>query len=336
MITIAIPHYHRHEEDSKYLKQCFESIMAQTIYNECEILLCDDKSPRPDLMDNVIHQTGIRVMVVKHKENKGVGSARNTLIRIAKGDYIYFLDSDDMLYKVDALEKLQKKIIEGKFDTVASDFYEESFNTEGKRINILHKNDRVCVHGKLYSLKYLRENDLYFPEGVRVHEDVNFNIRIYHSDNTKLGYLDEPTLLWRYRKTSITRNNNQEYSYTTHIEYLKQTIDALKKTKNLHKPLHILSCLMYHSYMSAQASLFNGYEKESKEIHEFIKRFIKENKDLISIIPYNVVLESFVTQHNSGIQKLGLVLFKEDVYRWFKRAGWNIEKNRVFELKIPI
>lgn len=103
MITIAIPHYHRHEEDSKYLKQCFESIMAQTIYNECEILLCDDNSPRPDLMDNIIHQTGIRLMVVKHKENKGVGSARNTLIRIAKGDYIYFLDSDDMLYKVDEL-----------------------------------------------------------------------------------------------------------------------------------------------------------------------------------------------------------------------------------------
>lgn len=332
MITVAIPHYHRHEEDSKYLKQCLESIKNQTIYNDLEILMCDDKSPRPDMMDEVIRQTNIKIMVIKHSVNKGVGSTRNTLIRCAKGDYIYFLDSDDMFYKTDALEKLQEAI--KGYDVVLSDFYEENFNTSAKRVNILHVNDRVCVHGKLYSLKFLKDNNIYFPDGVRAHEDVNFNIRVMYSDDTKINYLNEATMLWRYRNSSITRSNNHAYSYTTHIPYLIQTLDAIKKTKNLHQPLAVLTCLLYHSYMSAQACKFNGFEKEADEIQDYIKKFIKLNKSLINIIPYNVVTECFVMQHNSGIQKLGVVLFRDDVYTWFKKIGWNIEKNKVFELKI--
>lgn len=93
----------------KYLKRCVESIMLQT-YGDFEILLVDDGSTDGSgrICDELALQD--RRIHTFHKRNEGVSSARNLGIRIASGDYICFVDSDDWL-DIDYFEKVVPVLI---------------------------------------------------------------------------------------------------------------------------------------------------------------------------------------------------------------------------------
>lgn len=90
LISIIVPIY----KVERYLEKCVNSILAQT-YSNLEIILVDDGSPDncPQLCDQFAKKDS-RIIVV-HKENDGLSSARNAGIDIAKGEYIGFVDSDD-------------------------------------------------------------------------------------------------------------------------------------------------------------------------------------------------------------------------------------------------
>ena len=92
LVTVVIPVYNV----EKYLDRCVGSVVAQT-YRDLEIILVDDGSPDrcPQLCDEwAAKDSRIRVI---HKENQGLGMARNTGIDCAAGAYICFFDSDDYI-----------------------------------------------------------------------------------------------------------------------------------------------------------------------------------------------------------------------------------------------
>ena len=86
MISIIIPVYNV----DKYLKRCVASVINQT-YTDIEIILVDDGSPdnSPELCDEIA-QKDSRVVVI-HKKNGGLSSARNAGLDIAKGEYVFLL-----------------------------------------------------------------------------------------------------------------------------------------------------------------------------------------------------------------------------------------------------
>lgn len=98
-VSICIPTYNRKE----YLRETIDSILTQT-YKDYEIVIVDDGST--DGTEDMIKQLGIPV-VYHWQENSGDASARNKLIELAKGKYISFLDSDDLLlpYSVNNMVK---------------------------------------------------------------------------------------------------------------------------------------------------------------------------------------------------------------------------------------
>lgn len=88
-----------------YLRQCVESLTCQT-YRDIEVILVDDGSPDgcPALCDQLATEDSrIRVL---HKENGGLSDARNAGLRVATGDYVIFVDSDDFWVGEDSLQKL--------------------------------------------------------------------------------------------------------------------------------------------------------------------------------------------------------------------------------------
>ena len=91
LISVIIPVY----KVEQYLTACVESVLAQ-IYRNFEIILVDDGSPDncPRMCDEFAARDS-RIRVI-HKENGGLSSARNTGIDAARGDYLAFLDSDDL------------------------------------------------------------------------------------------------------------------------------------------------------------------------------------------------------------------------------------------------
>lgn len=109
MVTIIIPTYKRAE----YIQRAIESILNQT-YKDYEIIVVDDNDENSEYrksMQNIMqkYEEYDNITYVKHKENKNGAAARNTGIRLAKGDYITFLDDDDYFLK-DRLKILIKEI----------------------------------------------------------------------------------------------------------------------------------------------------------------------------------------------------------------------------------
>ena len=92
LISIIIPVYNV----AVYLPRCLDSILAQT-YKNLEIILVDDGSK--DNSGKVCDEYALKDSRIKviHQKNQGVSVARNAGLRIAKGDYIGFVDSDDYI-----------------------------------------------------------------------------------------------------------------------------------------------------------------------------------------------------------------------------------------------
>ena len=104
--SIIIPIY----KVEKYLHECVDSILSQT-FGDFEVILVDDGSPDgcPQICDEYAHKDA-RVKVI-HQKNAGQASARNAGLKMSRGEYIVYLDSDDYFGDSQTLAKLDKKCV---------------------------------------------------------------------------------------------------------------------------------------------------------------------------------------------------------------------------------
>ena len=124
VVSVVLPIYNV----EKYLNRCVKSVVNQS-YKNLEIILVDDGSPDncPTLCEDWAKKDS-RIKVV-HKENAGLGYARNTGIENATGEYICFFDSDDYI-ALDAIEKAYSLAIKEKSDIVVFGFCDVKSNGE--------------------------------------------------------------------------------------------------------------------------------------------------------------------------------------------------------------
>ena len=123
LISVIVPIYNV----EKYLDKCVDSIINQT-YKNLEIILVDDGSPDncPQMCDDYAKKDS-RIRVV-HKENGGLSDARNAGMKVATGEYISFIDSDDYI-SLDFYETLFQTMIDNDSDIVECSvvkFYEDN------------------------------------------------------------------------------------------------------------------------------------------------------------------------------------------------------------------
>lgn len=159
------------------LERCIESVIGQE-YEDMEIILVDDGSP--DLSPQICDQWGgkdSRIIVV-HKKNGGLSSARNAGIERATGEYITFVDSDD--YLAPGTYKAVMATIQPEFDIVEFPvFNEKTKAVTGFRQKIYRNRDDYWLKGKAYQhafawnkiYKRVLFKEVRFPEG-RVFEDI--------------------------------------------------------------------------------------------------------------------------------------------------------------------
>jgi len=178
-ISVIVPVY----KVEKYLNRCVESICKQS-YSNLEILLVDDGSPDscPQMCDEYA-KADSRIIVI-HKENGGLSSARNAALEVATGDYVICVDSDDyihpraveklyqacVMYQADIamglhfVEKGEKLLIE---DPVV-DEVEIYSAVEALQVLLADKKMRNYAWNKLYKRELFEE--VRYPEG-RNYED---------------------------------------------------------------------------------------------------------------------------------------------------------------------
>lgn len=107
-VSIIIPVY----RVSPYIERCLLSVINQTYKGPVECIIVDDKSPDDSIQKAtrmISNYSGhIKFTILTHDENLGLSEARNSALRVATGDYVFFLDSDDEM-SIYALELLTNK-----------------------------------------------------------------------------------------------------------------------------------------------------------------------------------------------------------------------------------
>lgn len=178
MISIIIPAYNA----EKTIGRCVQSVLAQT-FQDWEMILVDDGSQDGTLEKcKSFHDARIRIA---HKDNGGVSSARNYGMRLAKGEYVAFVDSDDYI-ECDYLQNLYKGI---GHDLVITGFCYENkpedssiqldlCNKEevGNKLSCLISADQLCFPwGRLFKRSIIEKHNIRFDENMRFAEDNVFN-----------------------------------------------------------------------------------------------------------------------------------------------------------------
>ncbi len=199
LITIIVPVYNV----EKYLNECVDSLLNQT-YKNIEIILVDDGSKDESgkicdayvLLDN-------RIKVI-HKQNEGLGFARNTGLQVARGKFVTFIDSDDKA-DIDLIEKLYSGICLSDSDTCIGGFkriskegsvcFEEKYDEtifDGEEVyNELfarmlgsapdkHDAVRMSVWNVMYSMDIIQKYNIKFPsERKLISEDIIWDSEYY-------------------------------------------------------------------------------------------------------------------------------------------------------------
>lgn len=155
-VSVIVPVY----KTEQYLRECLESIIAQTIFDRIEIILVNDGSPdhSPEICDEYA-QKHPNISVI-HQENAGVSAARNAGIKKATGQYIGFVDSDDCIFP-EMVERLLEIAEKTNADMSVCKFVHCLPDAEVTVHYPLPENealDGVCSQEKLYVLLLQEES----------------------------------------------------------------------------------------------------------------------------------------------------------------------------------
>lgn len=172
LVSIIVPVY----KVEQYLKRCMDSVLNQT-YKNIEIILVNDGSPDncPALCDEYA-KIDSRVRVI-HKENGGLSSARNVALDSVKGDYIFFVDSDDWL-ALDTLEVLNE-YLEKDYDMIS---FQRTYLTEEKVVEKGEKNPKDMDVSQYIDASFLGRYDFFVTTKIFKTEVFN-NIRFLEGRN---------------------------------------------------------------------------------------------------------------------------------------------------------
>lgn len=235
-ISVIVPIYNI----EKYLDECVESILRQT-YTDFELILIDDGSPdNSGEKADEWSKRDARITVI-HKENGGVSSARNAGLKVAKGDWFLFVDSDD--YVADNyIELLLRTAMEQGADIASCKFYnlwtnmcrvEQRMPCENTIIERDVYLERIYLYGVytiVWNKIFKRElfDGLLFEEG-RINEDSIIMPKLIGRAN-KVAHLAEPLYYYRRRKSGIMKDDNVAKLLISLLQWLKE--DAARYEEN--------------------------------------------------------------------------------------------------------
>ena len=281
LVSIIVPVY----KVEQYLKRCMDSVLNQT-YKNIEIILVNDGSPDncPALCDEYA-KIDSRVRVI-HKENGGLSSARNVALDSVKGDYVFFVDSDDWL-ALDTLEVLNE-YLEKDYDMIS---FQRTYLTEEKVVEKGEKNPKDMDVSQYIDASFLGRYDFFvttkifkaevfnnvrFLEG-RNYEDLEIMHRLFPGMNKVVGLDYMLYYYWKGNEGAITntitmKNIKDHYLSANEIyQACKRYLESEgKDTSNIDAWYKVELVQLYIDYLKSS-------EQDKKLINK-IKREISDNK----------------------------------------------------------
>lgn len=276
MISIIMPVFN----GEKYIAQAIKSVIAQT-YPNWELIIVDDGST--DDTSNVIHQFKNAKIKYIYQNNQGPSAARNRGLDIAQGDYIAFLDADDLYHE----QKLARQV---------------TFLKENPNVDIIY-NDVKVVDESLHEINELKSEGIYeskedflamllfrqivplppsimakrkcFESGIRfntnyVHgEDYDLTIRL--AQKYQYAYLPQPLYIYRRHLNNLTNAHNKqveaeiEITKNIGLTSIKQIVQASSFSKKEKELLLAKIFIKIEEYAQAKAILVNLLKEDSTD-----------------------------------------------------------------------
>lgn len=307
LISVIVPVYNV----EPYLDQCVESIVNQT-YKNLEIILVDDGSPDncPAMCDKWA-EIDSRIIVI-HKENGGLSDARNAGLRIASGEYIGFVDSDDWVAN-DFFEKLYEpcKVYGCEISACDVEFTESrdvhTNKTEAAEYRIGSPEDalydlirgvgyRAVVWNKLYA-SHLLSNET-FPVG-KYHEDEFFTYRII-SKAKVLSYTHISMYNYFQNSDGIMRSLSDK-----HVDALEAYIARLEFFKvhfpNIYIKDKISICKACIGFYNFAKQLPQSESRTAKQLVKYYRSIIKFKHNELSNYSIKDYMYIFATKYTMPI-----------------------------------
>lgn len=268
-VSIIMPVY----KVEKYIERCLQSVMSQT-YGEIECIVVNDCTPdqsfakaRAFVARHGKDNESICFLFAGHDKNKGLSEARNTGVRMATGDYVYFLDSDDAITPTAIADLVataeandMPDVVYGHTKAIDNNGKEHLFETDAQ-LHSMHDNKSILL-GNLYDRwpriacnKLVRrslftEHGFWFASGL-LHEDELWTFEIATvitsmiccHKTTYIYYVGDPN--------SITRSGSQrEKHFTDNFTILERKLSYIPKVscpRDVAENVYNLCYMFYYS-----------------------------------------------------------------------------------------
>ena len=290
LVSVVIPVYNVEE----YLDVCIESVVKQT-YANLEILLMEGKSTDGSL-DICVKWLKLdqRINLVSRKDG-GLGPARNFGIDISKGEYIFFVDSDDYL-PVDAIEILMAEMKDETIDLVAGGHYVvdeqgnklEEFNliSRGCDREVINKKQKkryirrgiVAAWGKLYRADFWKRTGIRMPANSA--EDAAVFPSIVAMAN-KIVCIDKTTCYYRIRTDSLFNTTSKTFDVYKILDGYCQYMQEKGIFEEYRNVLFYFTCVHLGGWRKRLKEVVSSEEEYYIKVEEpfsnIIKKYFGEN-----------------------------------------------------------
>lgn len=288
-ISIIVPVYNV----EAYILECLQSVASQTYTGEIECLIIDDcgSDKSISIAQNFIssYSGTIAFKIIHREKNGGLSAARNTGIKHATGDYIYFLDSDDYLFphsiatlvalsvKYSGVDLVQGNCEQGEGllhtahfeETRYLEYYDDVYSLR----KLLLSGFPISAWNKLLRREWLLENSMYFEEGL-FHED-NL-MQFFYSKNIKTMAVS-PIDTYHYRtcvSNSIMNSSDRGNRYISVLRIVEIIASSLGNSNRKAEVSYLLSIASIHMSISFwnHSTDKSALKKREKEMFCYVRR----------------------------------------------------------------
>lgn len=283
-ISVIIPVYNT----ALYLEKCIISVLNQSLKN-IEIIIINDGSTDNSLeIINNFLNIDKRIKLI-NKNNMGLSEARNDGIHVARGKYIFFLDSDDYLEE-GALELLYKRISKDKsIDLIRGNykiFYQNDYEITRKGLKKVHIESRISilnyirymnqkniyifnVWNYLFKTNIIKSNNIKFLSELHIGEDDIFTLE-YMKHCNYVDIIDKPIYNYRIRELSSTN------SFTLNkLEGLLKCYKFMEELLNKNKKFLTVKYFILQRYLAIIIYFLSRINEDSNNINKAIEKIKK-------------------------------------------------------------
>lgn len=299
-MSVIIPAYNM----ENYLGVCLDSVFGQTLDDFEVIVINDCSKDKTESVVNEYRKKHDNLKYINNKVNMGVSASRNIGISNSEGEYIVFLDSDDYIEK-DMLKSLYDECKKGNLDMAICGYFINFSDGNIKQINLKLDNNKIysgvemlkelLTHkngvtghswNKIIKRDILIDNNLKYPEDMKVYEDVIFFTSIYPYFN-KIKYVDKSLYHYIERSNSAIRTVDDRLINDTKLSLERVEEDLI--SNNYKDKLELEFAAFYSRMISIAIHKLYTYSSDDHIRRKYLSRLIGETE--FEFGKYNAIMK---------------------------------------------